>query len=550
MKTKILLALVFCLAFLMRFYLLGKIPDGINLDEAAIGWNAWSILKTGKDEYGKFLPLSFRSHDDYKPPLYIYLTVPSVAAFGLTEFAVRFPAALMGTIAAITSYLLTFELAHFHLFFTRKKASVIGLCVAFLLAINPWHLQFSRAAFETGATVLFTSLGLFFLLKALRKNTFLDMLMCSLSFAGEIYLYQASKVIIPVFLFFALLIFRNHLKKLVWKLLIVTICFFLLAWPMFIFSISDEGSLRFKGTNIFQDQTLLNHNTLRQIADWLRRDRLFAEIFHWPGFAYSGKIVENYLSHFDLSFLFAGNHGHPINHIPTVSLIPIFELPLIFLGIISLFNHSLKQYFLLFISWILIVPIPSSLTVGVPSAIRAASFLPVWQIFSGLGLLYVFLHMSYHKKIRIILKLFSCFLVSIYVAYMLHMAYVHIPLENYKAWFYGYKQLILDTKELAKDVDKVFVSTTLEQPHNFFTFFLKYDPQVYIYKDGGTISGGFREDRNHFGTYFFKRLDHIELQKQKDILIVGKTDDFWTGAPVIKQYSYPDGTVWAKIVKL
>lgn len=79
MKYKILLVVVVLLAFFLRFYQLGETPVALNIDEVAIGYNAYSILQTGKDEFGKVLPVVFRSYDDFKPPLLIYLTVLPVA---------------------------------------------------------------------------------------------------------------------------------------------------------------------------------------------------------------------------------------------------------------------------------------------------------------------------------------------------------------------------------------------------------------------------------------------------------------------------------------
>src|SRR3989344_1420628 len=111
--TKWSLLFLFCiilLATLLRFYQLGINPPSLDWDEASIGYNAYSILKTGADEYGNRLPLSFRSFDDYKPPVYIYLTVISVALFGLTEFAARFPTAVIGVLAVIVVYCLVQEL--------------------------------------------------------------------------------------------------------------------------------------------------------------------------------------------------------------------------------------------------------------------------------------------------------------------------------------------------------------------------------------------------------------------------------------------------------
>ncbi|MBI3282756.1 hypothetical protein HYZ70_01635, partial [Candidatus Curtissbacteria bacterium] len=100
-KSKLTLAVILILAAFLRFYQLGQNPPSLDWDETAHGYNAYSILKTGRDEYGYKLPLSFRSFDDYKPPIYTYLVVPSVAIFGLSDFAVRFPSAVLGVLAVL-----------------------------------------------------------------------------------------------------------------------------------------------------------------------------------------------------------------------------------------------------------------------------------------------------------------------------------------------------------------------------------------------------------------------------------------------------------------
>src|SRR3989344_384164 len=148
---------VILLAAVLRFYQLGQNPPSLDWDETAHGYNAYSVLKTGRDEYGYKFPLYFRSFDDYKPPLYTYLVVPSVAIFGLTDFAVRFPSAFIGVLAVLATYLMVYEL------FKSKK---IALLSAFFLCISPWHLQFSRVAFETNSAIFFSVFGTFAFLKA------------------------------------------------------------------------------------------------------------------------------------------------------------------------------------------------------------------------------------------------------------------------------------------------------------------------------------------------------------------------------------------------
>ena len=108
-KFAILLTIITLAAFL-RFYKLGTNPPGLYWDEAVMGYDAYSILKTGKDHHGVTLPLFFESFGDWKLPGYHYLLIPSISIFGLNEFAVRFPSALLGTLTVFLTYFLTKKL--------------------------------------------------------------------------------------------------------------------------------------------------------------------------------------------------------------------------------------------------------------------------------------------------------------------------------------------------------------------------------------------------------------------------------------------------------
>jgi len=103
-RINFLLLLIFFLGFVLRFWNLGNIPSGFDADEAAFGYNSYSILKTGADEYGKILPLTLKSFGEYKPALYSYLAIPFVYFFGLTPFAVRLPSAIFGSLTLVLFY--------------------------------------------------------------------------------------------------------------------------------------------------------------------------------------------------------------------------------------------------------------------------------------------------------------------------------------------------------------------------------------------------------------------------------------------------------------
>lgn len=119
MVKKILFALILCGGLVLRFNQLGINPPSLDWDEVSAGYNAYSLLYTGHDEYGYAWPISIRSFGDFKPPLYTYLTIPAVALFGLTEFAVRLPSAIFGTLTLVAVYFLTKE-------FFRKNSTKSG----------------------------------------------------------------------------------------------------------------------------------------------------------------------------------------------------------------------------------------------------------------------------------------------------------------------------------------------------------------------------------------------------------------------------------------
>jgi len=103
---KLVLILIFIFGFILRSIYIDKFPPSLNWDEVSHGYNAYSLLKTGRDEWGSFLPLIFRAYGDYKLPLYIYLTIPSVLIFGLTPFSVRLVSIVAGSLLPVLIYLI------------------------------------------------------------------------------------------------------------------------------------------------------------------------------------------------------------------------------------------------------------------------------------------------------------------------------------------------------------------------------------------------------------------------------------------------------------
>src|SRR3972149_12034802 len=95
----VLLSLVIFLGSFLRFGFLDKVPPELFGDEVDVGYQAASLLHTGRDLYGQVMPTYIHSLSEWRAPLLMYATVPTVAALGLNEWGVRAPQALFGALA-------------------------------------------------------------------------------------------------------------------------------------------------------------------------------------------------------------------------------------------------------------------------------------------------------------------------------------------------------------------------------------------------------------------------------------------------------------------
>lgn len=526
---------IIILSIFLRFWQLGNIPVSPDWDEAALGYNAYSILKTGKDEYGTFLPRVMRSFDDYKPPLYTYLAVPAVAVFGLSTWSVRLPSAVMGVLAVIGTYYLVEELF-------KKRKTYISLLTSLLLAISPWHLQFSRIAFEANSGVTLNIWGLVAFFKGLTSIPW--MAFSAFLFGLSLYAYHSERVFVPLLLLLVTVLWRKELfadkKKVVIGILIglITVA------PLIPVVLDKTSVTRLKGTSSLSDQTGLLMRSVEKLKDDQEAHNALGVIFDNRRIVYAKTLLDGYISHFSLRWLFlvGDNDRH---HAPDNALMYLWELPFLLWGIYLIWKGGGKIGSL-FLGWLLIAPIAASPTSETPHAIRTLVFLPVLQMLTAIGIhegikngrSYIFNATKYIRLIGV--GVFGVIGVGIALNILLyfHMYYGHLNHEYAKFWQYGYERAVAYAQDNRQKYTKIVVSTSLEQPHMFFLFYTKYDPVKYL-AGGGTSSGGFAEVKNKFDIYEFRPISkwHEELH-DGSILYIGSPMEV-PGGNVI---SYPDGT--------
>src|SRR3972149_12125596 len=250
MKNLLFAILIVVIASFLRFFSISTNPPSLTWDEAPWGYNAYSLGIGGRDEFGKFLPITYlESFGDFKPPVYAYLSVLPVKIFGLNEFSTRFTSALFGILTVLLTYFLTKRV-----FSSSSKLESLPLLAAGLLAISPWHILLSRAAFEANVATFFIVLGVFLFFSSLSNKWLLPLSV--ISFIISMYTFNTARILAPLLLLVLLISQRKYLlfalKKQLFVSLILGAVFFL---PLFLFLLTPQAKLRFQEVKMFPAST-------------------------------------------------------------------------------------------------------------------------------------------------------------------------------------------------------------------------------------------------------------------------------------------------------
>jgi len=469
-KKKYAVVLIFLIAFILRFYQLGVNPPSLAWDEAALGYNAYSIGQTLRSEFGRFLPINFfASFGDYKPPLYIYAAVLPIKIFGLNEFAVRFPSAFFGTLTVLLTYLLVKEL------FPKLKNTWLPEIAALFLAISPWHTQLSRAAWEANLASFFVVLGAWLFLLSLRKQKWL-LVLSAVSFVATFYAFNSTRVFSPLLVLGFFIWQRKKLWQMKKEVVIAGLVAVLLTAPLVPHLLSPEGRLRFREVNIFT-----NLDVIRTTNRWMAADNNapWSRIIHNRRVHFTLLFLEHYFHHFEFKFLFLSGDGNPKFSLQEVGQLYLFDLPFLLAGIYFLIKRKEKAAFPIF-WWLLVAPLPAATARETPHALRILDSLPTWQIITAYGF-YVFLENVRAKKSFIkncLLFSVFCFL-SLNIFYYLHNYYAHYPTEFSSEWQYGYRETVKAVSEIEKNYDQVIVTSHYGRPYIYFLFYQQYPPEKF-----------------------------------------------------------------------
>lgn len=248
----LLLVIGLATAVFLRFYQLGVIPKGINVDEASYGYDAYSILVTGKDVWGE-KGLSLKSFGDYKPAGLAYTLVPLVKLFGLNNTVTRLPSALFG----LATLIVTFHIAKLLL-----GRSLFALIATTIFALTPWHFGLSRLFYEANIGLFFIVSSIFFQLKYLRTSKLSSLILGAVFAATAGYYYAVLRYLGLALLIIALIINRSHNFKYK-SLFSVFIVWIIIAAPYLVDMFSSKGLVRLQqesNLHTFGDTLVIDEN--------------------------------------------------------------------------------------------------------------------------------------------------------------------------------------------------------------------------------------------------------------------------------------------------
>jgi 4-amino-4-deoxy-L-arabinose transferase-like glycosyltransferase len=547
-NSKYFLIVVLLLAGVLRLWQIGSNPPGLTPDEAALGYNAYSILKTGRDEFGSKLPIIFKSFGDYKPGLYVYLDTPFVALMGLNEVSTRLPSVLAGVLSVFLIYLICNKLFD-------KKFGIwnlsFGIFAAIVAATNPWLIYFSRGAWEANVSVALTLAGIYFFLRALKNSKFL--IPSAILFGLTLIDYQGAKLSTAIVLIILITVYWKEFWKINIKYLVASLLFGVLISIPIISSFFNGQTFRLNIFSIFS-----YHRPVAQVQALLSEDNekigsLSYDIFHTEGLNYVNAILGRYFNNFSGRFLFfEGDWANPISTAPYQGVLLLADIIFLPFGIFLVFKNKLQKGHWIFIFWLIFAPLSAALSRDNLNAVRDLNLAIPMIVFISFGIFETLKWLD--GQMAKWLKIFGyVFIGGIYLFSLVYFAdalFVHLPVHNSNLWRYGYREAVNYITPLESQYPNIVFEQSFNQPYIYFLFYQKYSPQKWQ-KEAHLVNSQYVGDvgfETKLDNIQFKQIDWSQLRNAHDTLVVlspasippeiqNDSKDF----PVINEIKYLNG---------
>ena len=458
LKTKIILGLIVLISLFFNLNKAGIAPPCYNSDEASIAYNAYSIFKTGKDEYGNSFPLRFKAFGENKLPVMVYLVAPFVGIFGMSEGVSRIPNTIIAALLPIAVFFLAKELF---------KKSSIALLSALLTATSiSMHIA-GRHVHEVYPAVFLITVSTLFFLKLTKKITIPSTAIFLTTLFIALFTYNSSRIFAVGFLILSFFYF--------WKMKYGKLIIGLLFAVLVIFTTSDLLS----PTSRVEKLLFFNTSGYTQRIQELRQEGGYRLFYNkvFPGLT---EVFVEDLKYYSPQFLIADGDENPRFGFPSMAPLTLIEYFLFFIALFYLFVKKEKHRF--FVAFLLLIsPAAGALTWAGMSLTRSLFlFIPV-LILASYGA--VTLYETYKDKKNVVGPLFALIILlqGIFLYYSWDFYLNHYPNRALvrRAWQCGYKEMASYVKENYDKFDTFYITKEYGQPYIFLLYYLNYPPEKY-----------------------------------------------------------------------
>jgi hypothetical protein len=353
---------------------------------------------------------------------------------------------------------------------TRKKW--YSLAAALFLAVSPWHIMLSRAAFEANVALFFIVCGGWLYLSFIENKKVLLLLLSVLSFIVSVYTFNSARVVAPLLV----LVLIASSWKMLWHMKKTTIFVFLfgiiLLLPFVHFFLSPQSKLRYNEVNIFSDVSLVKEAN-QQIAN--DKNAWWSKILHNRRLVYSVAYMQHYFDNLSPSFLFIQGDGNPKFSTRDVGQLYLWDIPFLVIGLLFLLRKKIGYWWLVPV-WILLAIVPAAVARETPHALRTENMLPMWQVIAGVGFIESIVFLKKYRKIFVGISLVLLFLSLLYFQ---HGYYAHYSREFSGEWQDGYKQALLYAKQNENSYQHIVITSALGRPYIYTLFYNKIIPSEF-----------------------------------------------------------------------
>lgn len=490
-KVYILLIAIVILAAMLRLYKIDSSPPSLSWDEAAVGYNAFTIANWGRDEYGNAFPAFFKSFGDDKHPVHIYSTALSVKLLGLSEFSTRFPSALFG----VFNVILIFFLAK--LMFDSKA---LGVIASFFLAISPYSIHFSRFNHEANFALFFYMLGLTLFYLTVKQKKLLALSV--LSFGTAFITYHTSKILVPVTVVLLIVLYIKQVPKNAVNTFgsIAVISAFVL---LIVLNPQLLGTARVNQTHLGKEDISKTYLYKLTQNELLGQMNLTLTQYSW---------------HFGLDYLFVSGDKNP--RLSDRVAGEFYKLDALFLlsGAAFLMLKRSKEGLVLMV-WALMAPLPSAMVAESPHAARAMFMMGSWHLVAAGGIYWLI------KQVRKPILQKGLLALSILILLLSLINYLRDYYKSYAKehaidWQYGMKQATVFAKDNPQ-YPFVFVTDVRSQPYIFFLYYLKVPLPEYL----NSVTYNKLENKSsntvaNFGKYYFAGWNPVTDMPNREALYI------------------------------